>query len=345
MPKVSVIVPNYNHARFLTKRIESILGQTFQDFELILLDDCSNDESRSILSRYSDEPRVKLQLNDANSGSTFRQWNKGARLARGEYVWMAESDDYADRRFLERLVAVLDTEPAAAFAYCRSWCVTSDDRVDGFGDWYLDVIDPKRWRSSFCVSGNAEFVNYLARCCVIPNASAVLFRRSEYLSAGGADEQLRVSGDWKLWAALALRGKVAFVDEPLNYYRTDEQSVLHRSVHDASNVIESLDVVRWILDQVSLSSEVLAQVYQARVDSWVPAVMSFHFSWSTKFAILKRAYAIDAQCARRILRPAWRTVQRKISRHWLCPKCVPANGSRELASVQQSAANEREHGG
>src|SRR4029077_11316800 len=107
MPKVSVVVPTYNHSRFLRKRINSVLQQTFQDFEVILLDDCSTDDSRSILSSYTGDPRVRNEFNDVNSGSTFKQWNKGVRLARGEYVWISESDDYAAPRFLERLVAIL----------------------------------------------------------------------------------------------------------------------------------------------------------------------------------------------------------------------------------------------
>src|SRR5437868_456309 len=93
-PIVSVVVPNYNHARFLRKRIDSVLGQTYQDFELILMDDCSTDESRSIIEEYAREARIRIELNEENSGSTFKQWNKGVRLARGEYVWIAESDDY-----------------------------------------------------------------------------------------------------------------------------------------------------------------------------------------------------------------------------------------------------------
>src|SRR5215469_17881071 len=106
-PRVSVVVPNYNHAQFLPKRIDSILGQSFQDFEVILLDDCSTDDSRSILSQYSAPPRVRLEFNQTNSGSPFKQWNKGVRLANGKYIWIAESDDYADERLLERLLAVL----------------------------------------------------------------------------------------------------------------------------------------------------------------------------------------------------------------------------------------------
>src|SRR5438034_11203510 len=89
MLTVSVIIPNYNHARYLRKRIESVLTQTYQDFEVILLDDCSTDESRSIIGEYRIDPRVRIELNEQNSGNTFKQWNKGVGLARGTYVWIA----------------------------------------------------------------------------------------------------------------------------------------------------------------------------------------------------------------------------------------------------------------
>src|SRR6202007_216262 len=117
MPKVSIVVPNYNHAKYLRQRIESVLEQTYRDFEVILLDDCSTDESRSIISEYAADPRVRVEFNERNSGSTFKQWNKGVGLAKGKYVWIAESDDYADKMLLERLAAVLDSEARIAIAY------------------------------------------------------------------------------------------------------------------------------------------------------------------------------------------------------------------------------------
>src|SRR5580700_8971166 len=128
MPKVSVVVPNYNHARFLRQRLDSILAQSFQDFELILLDDCSSDESRTILEQYALDARARLEFNEVNSGSPFKQWNKGVRLTCGEYVWIAESDDYAGEGLLERLIAVLDAGPQVVFVNCRSWRVYADDR-------------------------------------------------------------------------------------------------------------------------------------------------------------------------------------------------------------------------
>src|ERR1700733_1271978 len=145
MCKVSVIVPNYNHARYLPKRIESILRQTFQDFELILLDDCSTDESRAILQEYAADPRVRLEFNEVNSGSTFKQWNKGARLARGKYVWLAESDDYADERLLEKLIAPLEQDPSAVLCYCRSWRVSDDGELNGDLGSCLSPLDAQKW--------------------------------------------------------------------------------------------------------------------------------------------------------------------------------------------------------
>ena len=132
VPIVSVVVPNYNHSRFLRRRIDTILSQTFQNFELILLDDCSTDDSRSILSSYAGDSRVTIEFNKTNSGSTFKQWNKGVRLARGKYVWIAESDDYADERLLERLVTRLEENPSSVLCYCRSWRVSADGELCGY---------------------------------------------------------------------------------------------------------------------------------------------------------------------------------------------------------------------
>jgi glycosyltransferase involved in cell wall biosynthesis len=105
--KVSVIIPNYNHADYLPARIDSVLQQTHQNLEVILMDDCSSDNSREIITRYAaQDARIRVVLNEQNSGSTFKQWNKGIALARGEYIWIAESDDVADSTFLEKFMVL-----------------------------------------------------------------------------------------------------------------------------------------------------------------------------------------------------------------------------------------------
>jgi glycosyltransferase involved in cell wall biosynthesis len=314
-PKVSVIVPNYNHACFLPQRLDSVLGQTFQDFELILLDDCSTDDSRSILSQYAGDPRVRIEFNEVNSGSTFKQWNKGVRLARGKYVWIAESDDYADERLLARLAAVLDDEPKVAFAYCRSRRVTEDDRLNGYADFYLDHLDPHRWTEDFCVDGREECRNHFVLINPVPNASAVVFRKAIYECVGGADESLRLCGDWKLWAAMALMGRIAYLGETLNYYRFHDASVRTKSSQAVVDVTEHLQVVRWISDRVTVPEAVLAKVYKTQADFWVPAVMSRHVPLGLKSTILRYAMAIDPHPIRSAVHPALVTLRRKLLRH------------------------------
>ena len=104
-PLVSIIIPNYNHAQFLERRIESVLNQTYKNFEIILLDDYSNDNSVDIIRRYQQNPYVShISLNTQNSGSPFLQWQKGVRMSSGELVWIAESDDFCENSLLETLV-------------------------------------------------------------------------------------------------------------------------------------------------------------------------------------------------------------------------------------------------
>ena len=105
MPRVSIIVPNFNHEPYLAQRLDSIFGQVEQDFELIFLDDASTDRSLEVFERYADDPRVRAVFNETNSGCPFVQWNRGFELARGEFVWLAESDDFAEPDFLSALLA------------------------------------------------------------------------------------------------------------------------------------------------------------------------------------------------------------------------------------------------
>jgi len=315
MPTVSIIVPNYNHARFLPRRMDSILRQTFQDFELILLDDCSCDNSRSILTQYAEDPRVRIEFNEANSGSTFKQWNKGVRLAKGKYVWIAESDDYADSRLLERLVAVLAADPKIAFAYCRSRCVDEADRPGVFVDVHLGY-DPQRWATDFCDDGHDALRSYFWFYNPIANASAVVFRKNIYEQVGGADETLRYCGDWKLWAAMVLKGKLAYLCEPLNYYRFHGATVRSNSSDGALHITEPLQVLRWILKQGVLPQSHVEKVYEWQACMWIPAVMSLRTPLALKWTILRHAWALDPHPIRRAVRPALTMVRLRIRRRW-----------------------------
>jgi glycosyltransferase involved in cell wall biosynthesis len=317
MPKVSVIVPNYNHARFLPKRIESILNQTFQDFELILLDDCSTDDSRSILSSYTSDPRVTIAFNETNSGSTFKQWNKGVRLARGKYVWIAESDDYADVRLLEKLVRRLDEDPSTVLCYCRSLQVSADGEPSGSLESYFADIDPLKWTADFRADGREECRKYLIRRNTIFSASSLVFRRDVYWQIGGADEQLVFCGDWKTWAGMALAGgAIAYVAEPLNYYRSHDTSVTTRSQREGVGSAEALRVIRWIFERVEASEADRRALCDEIFYMWTPAVLNGRIPLARRRAILRDARGIDPHALRRLVLPALTALRLTLSRRW-----------------------------
>ncbi|HEV2421507.1 MAG TPA: glycosyltransferase family A protein [Candidatus Acidoferrales bacterium] len=313
--RVSIIVPNYNHARFLRQRIDTILAQTFQDFELILLDDCSTDDSRSILSSYSSDPRVRLDFNDANSGSTYKQWNKGVRLARCEYVWIAESDDYADERFLERLVPALDSKPEVVFVTCRSLHVGEDGQPQPYAE--IDLPYLVRYDTTIEVDGREECRNHFVSINTVYNASSVLFRKSVYDQVGGADETFRFCGDWKLWAAMALSGRIVYVSKELNYRRVHHATVTSGSEREGLAQAEYLRVMRWLLGKVRPTDSARQGMTQVVRWSWTPAVSSWHLPLRTRFSILRDAIAVDPSNTLRGVIPAGLgALRRKFVRHW-----------------------------
>jgi glycosyltransferase involved in cell wall biosynthesis len=315
VPTVSIVIPNYNHARFLRQRIESVLGQTYQDFELILLDDCSTDESRSILSEYAADSRVRLEFNEKNSGSTFKQWNKGVRLARGEYVWIAESDDYADSRLLEKLVSRLDADPRAVLSYCRSWLVSADGEHSGFLSSYLADLDAHRWTADFCAGGREECRKYLVRRNTVSSASSVLFRRAVYWQMGGADEELVLCGDWKTWASMALTGgTISYVGEPLNYYRFHDASVSAKSLQNGVWAAEALHVTRWILQRVAPTETTRNKVCDDLFALWCPKVLTNRIAVRRRWAILRDARAIDQHALRKLVYPAFVALRMTLAR-------------------------------
>jgi glycosyltransferase involved in cell wall biosynthesis len=315
MPAVSIIVPNYNHARFLRQRIDTILAQTFQDFELILLDDCSTDGSQMILLEYA-SPRTRFEFNEVNSGSTFKQWNKGVRLAAGKYVWIAESDDYADERFLDTLVSRLNADSNAAFCYCRSWRISAVGSIEGFSDNYLPQLHPNKWTSDFEARGPEECRRYLLFRNTVPNASSVVFRREAYWSAGGADESLVLCGDWKVWAGMALAGRtIIYVGQPLGYHRFHNLSVRSQSQNGVS-LIERITVIGWILGRIKLPKAERAVVLRKLAREWLPFVVDRRIPGRLRRAVLKYAMALDPCAWLKLIGFAPTTLRLALARRW-----------------------------
>ncbi len=119
--KVSVVVPNYNYSKFLIRRLYSILSQTEKIYELIILDDKSTDDSRELIDKVYNSLKqyvnIKKVYNEENSGTPFKQWAKGMSLASGDYIWIAEADDYCDKHMLNSLVGKVKEDSEIYIAY------------------------------------------------------------------------------------------------------------------------------------------------------------------------------------------------------------------------------------
>ncbi len=277
MPKVSVIVPSYNHAPFLPQRLESILSQTLQDFEMILLDDCSTDGSQDIIRHYKSKyPRIRASINERNSGSPFKQWDCGVIQAEGEYVWIAESDDVAAPDFLEKMVPLLENNPHVGLAYCDALII--DDKGQFTGSISNDYSSAdKRRTSDYLNSGRDEIEKYLCVSNTINNASSVLFRKTAYINAGLADADMRYCGDWFLYLRMLLATDIGYVAKPLNFLRIHGGSSCHRYYADDLYLQEMLRIYRFIMQSLPppsmkrIHNEILKHFCRAVGKGFIPS--------------------------------------------------------------------------
>ena len=225
--KVSVIVPNYNHAPYLKERLRSIFAQTYPPREILFLDDASSDGSVEVAQRMASESPVPFRflLNESNGGSTFRQWLKGIDQAGGDLIWIAESDDTCRPELLERLVREF-RDPEVTLAYCQSAIIGPDGQRLA-PDYLASVEDlsPIHWRYPYCVPGHEEVELALSQRNTIPNASAVLFRRPDELEEREDLDSLKLAGDWLFYAMRIQRGKIAYVADSLNGHRHHDRTV------------------------------------------------------------------------------------------------------------------------
>ena len=224
-PLVSVIMPNYNHSAYLPARIESILGQTYPNFEVILLDDCSTDNSREVIAKYSSDPRVtNVVINEKNSGSTFVQWQKGFDIAKGEFIWIAESDDMADKNLLTKLVGKLCSVDNGVLAFGHSMMIDQDDKELPYS-W----DEPKNYDGKGIYDGKSFARHRMVYKNILYNASMIVFRKSCLSGVNPSYREYRYCGDWSFWFDICCQGTVVEVPEKLNYFRQHTNKVSARS--------------------------------------------------------------------------------------------------------------------
>lgn len=251
MQTVSILIPNYNHALFLQQRIESVLNQTHQDFELIILDDCSTDHSKTIIESYRNHPKVRqIIYNQQNSGSVFKQWIKGIEMASGKYLWIAESDDYAAPTFLEETVRTLEQYPSAGMVF------TDTTVVDVNGKKIKTTSETKKAAfQQLAAVGNTitqdHLGDFLISELVIENASCVLFRKS-ILQEIDFEElaQFTNTGDRFVYIGIALKAAIVHITQELNFMRWHEHNTTKKNFDNGNIHRDRLKVVLYYFNQL-----------------------------------------------------------------------------------------------
>ena len=260
IPRISVVVPNYNYSRYLEIRLGSILNQMLPPWEIIFLDDASSDDSVAVARKIlaSSGIRYRIICNEKTSGNVFGQWQKGVDLARGDYVWIAEADDVADRGFLEAVMKGFERDDIV-LAYTQSKQINGAGKIicPHYLDYVKDVSAVK-WLNSYANEGVQEIVEGLSVKNTIPNVSAVVFRREPLQDVLGQFmneiRSYRVAGDWFVYVNVLKKGGLYYDARPFNHHRRHKNSVTIRRF-ELAELNEIARMQNYIANQFDLPAE------------------------------------------------------------------------------------------
>lgn len=257
--RVSVVVPNYNYEDHIEARLVSIFKQTYPVYEIIVLDDQSSDRSveriRETARQYDRD--IEVVVNKKNSGSVFSQWRKGAKKARGDYVWIAEADDVADPKFLESLLESQDGNEFT-LAFSDSWQIDENGwRIGESYSRYCGVYTDNLFDDDFRLPGSTFLRDCLSVRNVIMNVSAVIWKKSALLEAfndvGEDIMAYRVAGDWLLYTEVCKlqESEIVYVAKALNGHRRHQTSVTH-ALNTDKHIAEIVDLQKRVASTIEL---------------------------------------------------------------------------------------------
>ena len=252
MPKVSVIVPSYNHERYLTQAIESILRQTFSDFELIVIDDFSEDGSAKIISEYAKkDDRIRCLFHKSNQGIA-RTLNEGMPMSRGEYIAYTSSDDIWEKERLEVGVEIMDRSPNVGLLHSESVVIDGDGRLTG--QKFNSIYPSPTGKYSGNLFGALLRRNFMC-------GSSILIRR-ESIEGLRFNEELKYLNDWLFHLELSERNRFYYVSHPLVRYRVHERGTKFDTLGYASDYVLMLKIIfDKYPEHIKKDREALAELY------------------------------------------------------------------------------------
>jgi len=304
MPKVSVIVPNYNHSKYLKQRIESILFQSYSDFEVIILDDLSTDNSREVIEEYRNNEKVSsIVFNTKNSGSTFKQWAKGISMAKGDYIWIAESDDWCEPTLLQELVSGIEKDQECLLSYCQSYCIINTNIVSWQTSHPLlsEIVDGRQFIKKYMSVNNAIY-----------NASMVLWKREIFQSLPSEFLEYKFCGDWLFWIEIAKRGKVHISGKLLNYFRKHDRDVSGIAEKTGLNYIEIMKLINTLYNDGIINEPEYSRAYKHHFRAFLREKHNLDFNTSAQITnLFKRPLSPKTSYHKNLIKALWRGYFRK----------------------------------
>ncbi|NNJ11100.1 glycosyltransferase [Chloroflexales bacterium ZM16-3] len=233
-PLLSVTVLNYNYAHFLPTCLDSILGQSFRDFELILINDKSTDNSLAVIQPYLADPRVRLIDHQKNKGFVGSLL-EGVDLSRGTYISVISADDWVvDPSAFAKQIAALEENPDVVFAFGNYGFYADEKRC-------TSVRNPSA--ESYIRSGREVFQQMVIDRA--PQHSGTMIRRTAYDKLGGYDRNMRYAVDGQMWLGLCHLGKVAYIHDVLYAYRMHTTNMTKNSQAIERSIREVLQILDW----------------------------------------------------------------------------------------------------
>ena len=290
--RFSVIIPLYNKGPYINRALESVIEQTFRDFELIVVDDGSTDDSFKVAQSALKDAEVGHQLIRQENAGVGRTRNNGVMAASGEYICFLDADDWWAPSFLERMDWLINAYPDAGIYGTNYYCV-------------------KNGRERICVTtAKTGYINYCrsyAEKLQMPLTSiSVAIPKAVFQSSGGFKPHLKLGEDFDLWIRIALSHKVAFLDEPLAYYFQDSNPVWRGTGHLTDPKAHMLWNLDYLSEEEKKNPDYKQLIDNLRTYSLLPYYLSNQYRKYAKIELAKVDWRKQPRKTRVLYRyPVW----------------------------------------
>jgi len=267
MPKVSILIPTFNRANYLRMAIDSALNQTYPNIEILVLDDCSADETIKLSKAYSDIEHITFVRNEENIGF-IENWNKAVSLSSGEYIKIIGDDDILESNCVAEQVKILNEHPDVGVVSCNPFIIDENNNIKSDNSTYrLFNKDTKE-------NGKKFIKNYLLGKKPVGWPTAILFRRDDIDKAGDFDTAAGCAADIDMWCRILKRKNFYYLDQVLAYCRQWSGNL---SAKLEANQLGHKDLLYFYFKTVPYIEHRLDEATRQRISSvLIKRILSFH---------------------------------------------------------------------